>query len=33
MKKWTIEDSKELYNINGWGRAMSLSHLVRITRK
>ena len=19
MKKWTIEDSKELYNINGWG--------------
>jgi len=32
MKKWTIEDSKELYNINGWGtsyfvsmnRAMSL---------
>lgn len=21
MKKWTIEDSKELYNINGWGTA------------
>ena len=20
MKKWTIEDSKELYNINGWGK-------------
>ena len=19
MKKWTIEDSKELYNIGGWG--------------
>ena len=19
MKKWTIEDSRELYNINGWG--------------
>ena len=19
MKKWTIDDSKELYNINGWG--------------
>ena len=19
MKRWTIEDSKELYNINGWG--------------
>lgn len=19
MKKWTIEDAKELYNINGWG--------------
>ena len=19
MKKWNIEDSKELYNINGWG--------------
>ena len=19
MKKWTIEDSKELYNIKGWG--------------
>ena len=19
MKKWTIEDSKELYNISGWG--------------
>ena len=19
MKKWTIEDSKELYNLNGWG--------------
>ena len=41
MKKWTIEDSKELYNINGWGtsyfgineRAMSMSHLVRTTRR
>ena len=21
MKKWTIEDSNELYNINGWGRS------------
>ena len=21
MKKWTIEDSKELYNINGWGKS------------
>ena len=19
MKKWTIDDSRELYNINGWG--------------
>ena len=19
MKKWTIEDARELYNINGWG--------------
>ena len=19
MKKWTTEDSRELYNINGWG--------------
>ena len=19
MKKWTIDDAKELYNINGWG--------------
>jgi len=19
MKKWTIEDSQELYNISGWG--------------
>ena len=19
MKKWTIEDSKELYNMGGWG--------------
>ena len=19
MKKWTIEDSKEIYNIKGWG--------------
>mgnify|MGYP002524016451 CR=1 FL=1 len=19
MKKWTTDDSKELYNINGWG--------------
>ena len=19
MKKWTIEDSRELYNISGWG--------------
>jgi len=21
MKKWTIEDSRELYNINGWGKS------------
>ena len=21
MKKWTIEDSSELYNVNGWGRS------------
>ena len=41
MKKWTIEDSKELYNINGWGtsyfgineKAMSTLPLARTVRK
>ena len=33
MKKWTIEDSKELYNINGWGTSYFGINDVRITRK
>ena len=41
MKKWTIDDARELYNINGWGtsyfgindKVTSMSRLVKtITR-
>ena len=30
MKKWTIEDSKELYNINGWGTSYFGIHANRL---
>ena len=29
MKKWTIEDARELYNISGWGTSRRVKTLCR----